>query len=70
MADQQRHDGLVHTTADADEHYNPLALVGVVVLALVLFAALFLSFLVAPLAVLVLFYVGFAVAGRGRRGGG
>ncbi len=38
-----------------------------VLVALLGFAVFFLSFLVAPLAILLLFYVGFAVADRSRR---
>lgn len=55
--------------AKPDGQYQPMALVGVTLLALVGFAAFFLSFLVAPLAILVLFYVGFAAADRSRRNG-
>ena len=49
------------------ERYNPLALLGVVLIALLGFAVFFLSFLVAPLAILLIFYVGFAVSDRSRR---
>ena len=55
--------------AKPDEQYQPLALVGVTLIALGGFAAFFLSFLVAPLAILVLFYVGFAAADRSKRNG-
>jgi len=53
----------------ADQHYSPLALIGVVLLSLLMFALFFISFLVAPLAVLVLFYVGYSATDRGKKRG-
>ena len=50
------------------ERYQPLALIGVALIALVGFAVFFLSFLVAPLAILLIFYVGFAASDRSKRG--
>lgn len=50
-----------------EERYQPLALVSVMVIALLGFAAFFLSFLVAPLAILAIFYVGFAASDRAKR---
>lgn len=50
-----------------NEHYSPLALLGVVLASLLLFAVFFLGFLVAPLAVLLLFYVGFSAMDRSRK---
>jgi hypothetical protein len=44
------------------ERSSPLALVGVTVGSLLLFAAVFVGFLVAPIAVLLLFAAGFAAA--------
>lgn len=49
------------------ERYQPLALIGVTLLALAGFAVFFLSFLVAPLAILLIFYVGFAASDRSKR---
>ncbi|HEU4655949.1 MAG TPA: hypothetical protein VFR97_00405 [Capillimicrobium sp.] len=49
------------------ERYQPLALIGVTLIALLGFAVFFLSFLVAPLAILLIFYVGFAASDRTRR---
>jgi hypothetical protein len=51
------------------ERYQPLALIGVTLLALLGFAVFFLSFLVAPLAILLIFYVGFAASDRSKRNG-
>lgn len=53
-----------------DEQYQPLALIGVVLVALLLFAAFFLAFLVAPLAILAIFYILFAASDRSKRAGG
>ena len=53
-----------------DERYQPLALIGVTLIALLGFAVFFLSFLVAPLAILAIFYVGFAASDRSRRSNG
>src|SRR3954451_23790231 len=50
-----------------EERYQPLALIGVTMIALLGFAVFFLSFLVAPLAILLIFYVGFAASDRSRR---
>lgn len=50
-----------------DDGYKPLQLIGVIVLALLGFAVFFLSFLLAPLAILVLFYIGFSAADRNQR---
>ncbi len=50
-----------------NEQYSPLALLGVVLAALLLFAVFFLGFLVAPMAVLLLFYVGFSAVDRSRK---
>ncbi len=51
----------------SNEQYSPLALLGVVLASLLLFAAFFLGFLVAPMAVLLLFYVAFSAVDRSRR---
>jgi hypothetical protein len=51
------------------ERYQPLALIGVTLIALLGFAVFFLSFLVAPLAILLIFYVGFAASDRSKRNG-
>jgi hypothetical protein len=50
-----------------NERYQPLALISITVLALLLFSIFFLSFLVAPLAILAVFYVGFAASDRAKR---
>ena len=50
-----------------DERYNPLGLISVMLVALLGFAVFFLSFLVAPLAILAIFYVGFAASDRAKR---
>ncbi|UGS38891.1 hypothetical protein [Capillimicrobium parvum] len=50
-----------------EDRYQPLALIGVTMVALLGFAVFFLSFLVAPLAILLIFYVGFAASDRSRR---
>ncbi|MFL5847170.1 MAG: hypothetical protein ACJ762_21035 [Solirubrobacteraceae bacterium] len=55
--------------AHHDDRYQPMALVGVTLIALVGFAVFFLSFLVAPLAILMIFYVGFAASDRSKRNG-
>lgn len=52
-----------------EERYQPWALVGVTLIALVGFAVFFLSFLVAPLAILMIFFVGFSAADRSKRNG-
>lgn len=52
-----------------EERYQPLALISVTLIALLGFAVFFLSFLVAPLAILVIFYVGFAASDRSKRNG-
>ena len=44
-----------------------MALIGVTLIALLGFAVFFLSFLVAPLAILMIFYVGFAASDRSKR---
>ena len=46
-----------------------MALIGVTMIALLGFAMFFLSFLVAPLAILIIFYVGFAASDRAKRNG-
>ena len=46
-----------------------MALIGVTMIALLGFAVFFLSFLVAPLAILIIFYVGFAASDRAKRNG-
>lgn len=53
-----------------DERYHPMALIGVALIALLGFAVFFLSFLVAPLAILMIFYVGFAASDRSKRPSG
>lgn len=53
-----------------DDRYRPLALIGITLIALLGFAVFFLSFLVAPLAILVIFYIGFAASDRSKRTGG
>jgi hypothetical protein len=53
-----------------NEQYQPLALLAVVLGSLLLFAVFFLGFLVAPLAILLLFYVGFSAVDRSRKSGG
>ena len=50
-----------------DEAYRPLALIGVILLALCGFAVFFLSVLVAPLAILAIFYILFAASDRSKR---
>ena len=50
-----------------EERFQPLALIGVTLIALLGFAVFFLSFLVAPLAILMIFYVGFAASDRSKR---
>jgi hypothetical protein len=52
-----------------EERYQPMALIGVTLIALLGFAVFFLSFLVAPLAILMIFYVGFAASDRSKRNG-
>ena len=52
-----------------DDRYQPWALVGVTLIALVGFAVFFLSFLVAPLAILMIFFVGFSASDRSKRNG-
>src|SRR3954471_21746036 len=52
-----------------EDRYQPMALIGVTMVALVGFAIFFLSFLVAPLAILMIFYVGFAASDRAKRNG-
>ena len=52
-----------------EDRYQPMALIGVTMIALVGFAMFFLSFLVAPLAILMIFYVGFAASDRAKRNG-
>lgn len=46
-----------------------MALVGVTLIALLGFAVFFLSFLVAPLAILMIFFVGFSASDRSKRNG-
>src|SRR4051794_26569438 len=53
----------------SEDRYQPLALVGVTMIALLGFAVFFLSFLVAPLAILIIFYVGTAASDRAKRNG-
>ena len=53
----------------SDDGYKPFQLIGVIVIALLGFAVFFLSFLLAPLAILALFYVGFATSDRNKRDG-
>src|SRR4051794_39925357 len=50
----------------SEDRYQPMALVGVTMIALLGFAVFFLSFLVAPLAILIIFYVGFAASDRAK----
>jgi hypothetical protein len=52
-----------------DDSYQPMQLVSVTLIALLGFAVFFLSFLVAPLAILTIFYVGFAASDRSKRNG-
>jgi hypothetical protein len=52
-----------------EDRYQPLALLTVTLCALLGFAVFFLSFLVAPLAILTIFYVGFAASDRSKRNG-
>jgi 16S rRNA C1402 (ribose-2'-O) methylase RsmI len=54
-------------TEPREERYRPWALIGITLIALVGFAVFFLSFLVAPLAILLIFYVGFAASDRSKR---
>ncbi len=55
----------------ADDHRGPTVPAGVALAVLLGLAVSFVSFLVAPLAVLMVFYVGFAAADRAtRRSGG
>jgi hypothetical protein len=53
-----------------DEHYQPLAVLAVVLGALLLFAVFFIGFIVAPLAILLVFYVVFSAVDRSRKGSG
>jgi len=53
----------------SEDRYQPMALIGVTMIALLGFAVFFLSFLVAPLAILLIFYVGFAASDRAKRNG-
>lgn len=53
-----------------NEQYNPLALFAIVIGALLLFAVFFIGFLVAPLAILLVFYVVFSAMDRSKKGGG
>jgi hypothetical protein len=55
------------TPQPREDRYQPLALIGVTLIALIGFAVFFLSFLVAPLAILLIFYVGFGASHRSRR---
>lgn len=57
------------TTDPPEDRYQPMALVGVTLIALVGFAVFFLSFLVAPLAILMIFFVGFSASDRSKRNG-
>jgi hypothetical protein len=52
-----------------EERYQPMALIGVTLIALLGFAVFFLSFLVAPLAILMIFFVGFSASDRAKRNG-
>jgi len=52
-----------------DDGFQPLALISVTLCALLGFAVFFLSFLVAPMAILIIFYVGFAASDRSKRNG-
>lgn len=52
-----------------DAPYNPLALIATTVIALLAFAVVLVSFLVAPLAILLIFAVALASSDRSRRGG-
>jgi small-conductance mechanosensitive channel len=52
-----------------DTRYQPLALITLTLVVLLGFAMFFLSFLVAPLAILTVFYLGFTAADRARRAG-
>jgi hypothetical protein len=54
-------------TEPREERYRPWALIGITLIALAGFAVFFLSFLVAPLAILLIFYVGFAASDRSKR---
>lgn len=53
----------------ADDHYRPFQLIGIIAITLLGFAVFFLSFLLAPLAILVIFYVVFAASDRAKRNG-
>ena len=57
------------TNPPPEDRYQPMALVGVTLIALVGFAVFFLSFLVAPLAILMIFFVGFSASDRSTRNG-
>jgi small-conductance mechanosensitive channel len=57
------------TPTHHEDRYQPMALIGVTLIALIGFAMFFLSFLVAPLAILMIFYVGFAASDRSKRNG-
>lgn len=52
------------------ENYSPLALIATLLFALLLFALFFIGFLVAPLAILVIFYIFFAASDRSKRASG
>ncbi|WP_354699413.1 hypothetical protein DSM112329_05129 [Paraconexibacter sp. AEG42_29] len=53
-----------------NEQYNPLALFAIVIGALLLFAVFFIGFLVAPLAILLVFYVVYSAMDRSKKSGG
>lgn len=52
------------------ENYSPVALIATLLFALVLFALFFIGFLVAPLAILIIFYIFFAASDRSKRASG
>jgi len=53
-----------------EQRYQPLTLIGVTLVTLLGFAVFFVSFLVAPLAILAIFYITFAASDRAKRNNG
>lgn len=58
---------MVEFDDDRPDGYRPFQLIGVILVSLLAFGAIFLSFLLAPLAILLIFYVFFAAADRNKR---
>ncbi len=64
------HEGVEIHDGRPDDGYKPFQLIGVIVISLLGFAAFFLSFLLAPLAILAVFYFVFAASDRSKRSNG